>query len=242
MDLCATIRVGRFPTMRTALFWDFDGTLIYANESFYESFRKALQENQAVLPEAQLYDFLHAHVTWHNPDRCFKERTGELWWQDLQDAMKAFCLSHGMSGKAAENTASRFREIVISSEIYTPYSDAAETLRICKERGFDSYILSSNFPELMQVADDFGFSPYLSGCLLSADIGWEKPRPELFLEAMRLAGDYDEYIMIGDNPAKDIAGGNAAGMKTVYVHPRPGTLDTPCDHIVQELCDIPSIL
>ena len=228
--------------MHTALFWDFDGTLIYANESFYESFCKALQENQVVLSEAELYDFLHAHVTWHKPDQSFTDRTGELWWQDLQDAMTGFCLAHNMSAEAAENTAHRFREIVISSEIYAPYPDAAEVLKTCRERGYDNYILSSNFPELPQVAADFGMSPYITGYFLSADIGWEKPCPELFREAMRLAGDYDEYIMIGDNPAKDIAGGNAAGMKTIYVHPRPGTLEAPCDHIVPELSDILMIL
>ncbi len=228
--------------MKTALFWDFDGTLIYANESFYESFRDALAENSMVLPAAELYDFLHAHVSWHNPDRSFAGRTGGLWWSDLQEAMKAFCLAHGLSVEAADHTALRFRQIVTSSEIYKPYPDAAETLKTCHERGYDNYILSSNFPELPAVAEAFGFSPYIRDTLLSADIGWEKPRPELFLEAMRQAGNYDEYVMIGDNPAKDIAGGRAAGMKTIYVHPRPGTENTECDAIVGELCDIPGIL
>ena len=228
--------------MKTALFWDFDGTLIYANESFYESFRDALAGNGMVLAEAELYDFLHAHVSWHNPDRSFTGSTGELWWTDLQTAMKDFCLAHGMSAEAADNTARRFRQIVTSSEIYTPYPDAAAALKTCHERGYDNYILSSNFPELPAVAESFGFSPYIRGTLLSADIGWEKPRAELFLEAMKRAGDYDEYIMIGDNPAKDIAGGRAAGMKTIYVHPRPGTENTECDAVVRELAGIPEVL
>ena len=52
----------------------------------------------------------------------------------------------------------------------------------------------------------------------------------------------NEYIMIGDNPAKDIAGGRAAGMKTIYVHPRPGTENTECDAVVRELAGIPEAL
>ncbi|MBR3128355.1 MAG: HAD family hydrolase [Solobacterium sp.] len=228
--------------MKTALFWDFDGTLIYANESFYESFRDALAENGAAFPEEALYEFLHAHVSWHNPDRSFTERTGELWWQDLQDAMKEFCLARGMSADAARNTAMRFRQIVISPDIYRLYPDALSTLKTCHERGYDNYILSSNFPELPAVAEAFGLSPYIHGVMLSADIGWEKPRPELFMEAMKRAGTYDKCIMIGDNPAKDIAGGRAAGMKTIYVHPRPGTDNTECDAIVRELSEIPGVL
>jgi 4-nitrophenyl phosphatase len=49
-----------------------------------------------------------------------------------------------------------------------------------------------------------------------------KPLPEIFTETMTILGyRADDAVMVGDNPASDIAGGNAAGMTTILVNRDP---------------------
>lgn len=49
-----------------------------------------------------------------------------------------------------------------------------------------------------------------------------KPLPEIFTETMTILGfAADDAVMVGDNPASDIAGGNAAGMTTILVNRDP---------------------
>jgi HAD superfamily hydrolase (TIGR01450 family) len=49
-----------------------------------------------------------------------------------------------------------------------------------------------------------------------------KPLPEIFTETIAILGyKADDAVMVGDNPASDIAGGNAAGMTTILVNRDP---------------------
>lgn len=73
-----------------------------------------------------------------------------------------------------------------------------------------------------------------------------KPLPEILVETVRILGfSVDEAVMVGDNPASDVAGGKAAGMTTILVQ-RPdnivkfdaGDLDQTPDLFVQSLEDI----
>lgn len=95
-----------------------------------------------------------------------------------------------------------------------------------------------------------GLLPHFSHLFISEDLGVSKPDPRFFETAMaRLrAGGQDitpqECVMIGDSLTSDMAGGIAAGMKTIYYdHRRTGKTDgKTVDHIVTHLRDIFEIL
>ncbi|MFW9868201.1 MAG: HAD-IIA family hydrolase [Candidatus Thorarchaeota archaeon] len=74
-----------------------------------------------------------------------------------------------------------------------------------------------------------------------------KPLPEIVVETVKTLGfSVEDAVMIGDNPASDVAGGNAAGVTTILVHRDPdnivsfesGDLDTNPDFSVQSLEEI----
>ncbi|TFF84195.1 HAD family hydrolase [Candidatus Thorarchaeota archaeon] len=77
-----------------------------------------------------------------------------------------------------------------------------------------------------------------------------KPLPEILVETVRTLGfDVDDAVMVGDNPASDIAGGRAAGVATVLVKRpnnivefEPGDLDTSPDIEVESLEDLLEML
>jgi HAD superfamily hydrolase (TIGR01509 family) len=58
--------------------------------------------------------------------------------------------------------------------------------------------------------------------LFSFQVGWAKPDPEIFAEALRRAGVGPERaVMVGDSYDEDIAPAAALGMRTVWVQTRP---------------------
>lgn len=74
-----------------------------------------------------------------------------------------------------------------------------------------------------------------------------KPLPEIFSETVKTLGfDVTESVMVGDNPASDVAGGNAAGLTTILVKRDTdntvpydaGDLDTTPDITVESLNEV----
>jgi HAD superfamily hydrolase (TIGR01549 family) len=82
--------------------------------------------------------------------------------------------------------------------------------------------------------------------LVSEEFGVAKPDPQIFREALRLAGVRpEEAIFVGDSAEFDMAGARAAGMPTVWVnrHQSPWTLpDPPPTRQIRTLAELPPLL
>ena len=202
---------------RKAVFWDFDGTLVHPNESFVWALRDALKSCGHPVEEDELRPFLNRVYSWKNTHVDYTDRTGDKWWEDLFVPVRAFCAARGVVADDLDLVCQRFRNEVVGRE-YQIYEDAEEMLAYCKGNGYENYVLSNNYPELPEVIERMGLKPYFREIFVSARIGYEKPRPELFAYALERAGRPEIAYMVGDNPAADIQGGNAAGMRTAFVH------------------------
>ena len=63
-----------------------------------------------------------------------------------------------------------------------------------------------------------GLIPLFDHVVISGELGVGKPEPEIFEYALGLIGVRpEEAVMVGDNLARDIAGGAAAGIRTVWL-------------------------
>lgn len=80
------------------------------------------------------------------------------------------------------------------------------------------YILSNGFTELQsRKMQSAGIAHYFEGVVLSEDIGVNKPHPEIFEHALRMADvTADKALMIGDNYEVDIEGARGVGIDQVY--------------------------
>jgi putative hydrolase of the HAD superfamily len=82
--------------------------------------------------------------------------------------------------------------------------------------------------------------------LVSEEFGVAKPDPEIFREALRLAGvKPDEAIFVGDSVEFDMAGARAAGIPTVWVNrdERPWTEPgPPPSRQIRSLAELPHLL
>lgn len=204
--------------MTKAIFWDFDGTLVHPNQSFFDSLKAALAENKYNISDDEIWAVLKDACTWYNFDITYPDKTGEQWWVSFFEKFEPLFEKYQISSLNRENIKTRFRAQILGFDHYVLYDDAKSVLEACIRKGYKNYIISNNYPELADAIHHFGLEKYFTECFVSANIGYEKPRKEIFQIALEKAGYPEVCYMIGDNPVADVLGGKAAGMKTILVH------------------------
>lgn len=82
--------------------------------------------------------------------------------------------------------------------------------------------LVSNFdhgPTARLILDQHGIAGCFEEILISADIGWRKPKPEVFRRALDALGMAPERaIFVGDNAEIDVGGAKGVGMAAVWIN------------------------
>ena len=218
-----------------AIFWDCDGTLVRDNESFKRSLLRALQEFGYCVSEEAVKGFLKGACSWNKPEEDHSDANGEAWWERLLGGMRVFVEEQGVTPSDAVSVCNAFRKNVVSYE-YEVYPEAKKVLRQFSEKGYKHYIISNNFPELREVFLRIGLDEEIAGYFISASVGYDKPRKEIFEYAVAKAGNPEVRYMIGDNPVADYEGGLNAGMKPVVVHKKVEG-KVCCEHLT-DLLDI----
>ena len=202
--------------MKKVIFWDSDGTLLYGNESFKCSLIRAFEKFGYSLDEKVAGDFMRSVCSWYT-GKEHSDKDGEQWWEELLGEICTFCDEHKVSKSNMVFICNSFRENVITYE-YEAYADAKKVLHHFKEKGYENYIISNNFPELGKVFERLGLDNEIAGYFCSASVGYEKPCKEIYEYAIEKAGNPEIKYMIGDNPVTDYQGGLEAGMVPILVH------------------------
>ncbi|MEN9946516.1 MAG: hypothetical protein RLZZ293_902 [Pseudomonadota bacterium] len=89
-------------------------------------------------------------------------------------------------------------------------------------------IITNGFTELQQLRlDQHGWQDYFELVIVSEQVGYAKPHPQIFNHAFELMNypDKNNILIVGDNPDSDILGGMQAGIDTCWLNlnakPRP---------------------
>ena len=97
---------------------------------------------------------------------------------------------------------------------------AVETVTAVKAAGYKVGLVSNTmFPGEMHRADlaRFGLLKHFDATLFSADVNKWKPNADPFWHVLGELGMAAETaVYIGDDPASDVVGGHAAGLRTIY--------------------------
>ncbi len=97
---------------------------------------------------------------------------------------------------------------------------AVETVTAVKAAGYKVGLVSNTmFPGEMHRTDmtRFGLLEHFDATVFSADVNKWKPNAEPFLHVLDLLGMRAETaVYVGDDPASDVVGGRAAGLRTVH--------------------------
>ena len=112
-----------------------------------------------------------------------------------------------------------------------------------KGLGLELYVLSNWDILLDDTLRELGIRDYFEGLVVSALVGYEKPDPEIFEEALRLSGaDRSRAVHVGNDYAADVRGASGCGLDAVFVDRKsegPGSAETA---LIPDLDGLPSVI
>lgn len=209
--------------MKTALYFDLDGTLIHSRGVWNIAMSEALQKVDPALPPVEQEQIWEARriagftFCWQDTWEGRSPR-GDAFWAAMSARFLRVYAVLGINPPTAEAALPHIRAHICDPKNYHLYPDTLEVLESCKARDIPCVMISNNYPETVETCTVLGLTAYFRGFAISGDIGLDKPHRAIFDYAMSLCPECDRHIMVGDNISADIGGGRAAGMKTIYVH------------------------
>jgi len=107
----------------------------------------------------------------------------------------------------------------------------------------------SNFdyaPAAYRLLDEFGIKEYFERILISVEIGWRKPKADIFLKAFDLLRiKPEDAIFIGDSFEADVIGSKGVGMDAIWINKNGEPLkegNLKPDYIVSNFSEIKEII
>lgn len=227
--------------MERMIFWDFHGTLTPPDHGWSPT---VLELAQTVRPELTWEDvakvFAHEGFPWARwqEEQTWQRQPG-AWWRHVEQHVFAQTLRRlGLEEADCRRLAALARDKELQPSRYRLYPGVPDMLETLRGRGWRQAVLSNNFPELGDIVDALGIGPAFEAVFVSANLGYDKPHPDFFQQALAVCGNPEVAVMVGDNPRRDIAGAHAAGMRTLWIArgrayegavPPDGFCDLPTD-------------
>jgi HAD superfamily hydrolase (TIGR01549 family) len=217
-----------------AVLWDFDGTLAYRDGMWTGCLLEVLDEHEPGHTHCadDLRPALRDGFPWHTPERAHPELAGaDAWWTPVEALLAR---AYGSVGYASDRAAefARHARRRYGRAGWDVYEDTVPTLDRLRAAGWRHVILSNHVPELSAIVENLGLTTLVDAVVNSAETGYEKPHPEAFAIARRVAGEPEQLWMVGDNPIADVEGARSAGIQALLVRGAAGaTLAAAADAI-----------
>lgn len=136
-----------------------------------------------------------------------------------------------------------------NSQFVLPYPQAREALSRLKAHYKLGIIANQPLDTRRRMAEEWRLAEYFDLMIISAEVGFSKPDPLLFREALYKAQTTaDRCMMIGDKLTNDIAPAKALGFKTLWLRQEWGGIQTVTsdalnpDYIADSLSQLVGIL
>lgn len=204
-----------------------------ASHVYFDFFGTLVDYNPSVLPSAA--NAPHAFALRSGID-VTPSRASELWqaaWQELDSRAH-----HSGRECSIQEIANRYQELLGSPRVAVPDIDRlvaeylaawtaairpAPFVREClADLGRDhqlSVVSNTHSAALVPgLLRQFGIAAHFAGVFTSVEIGWRKPRPEIFEAVLARDGiRAEDAVFVGDNWEADIVGPTCVGMRAFYV-------------------------
>ncbi len=206
-----------------AVTFDATGTLIRAprlGEVYAEVFGRHGLDAEAAAIEPVIREVWQelACLTDGSTDRFSSHPDGPRgWWQRFAERVAERLELPPPSRFATAELFDRFAR----SEAWQAYPDAAGALAALRRRGLGLAVVSNWDDRLAGVLEGLGLAAHLDAVVVSAEVGYEKPDPRIFLEAARRLGlDPERIAHVGDRRREDVEGALALGMRAILLDRR----------------------
>ena len=205
---------------RGVLWWDFDGTLVSRPMMWSEVAVRLLDRHSP--DHTVTREVMDAQVSqgmpWHRSDHAHPELSSPtLWWAAVCRRYVEIFETIGVPELGDATAFAELRRDILTASRYVVFDDVVPALSRAKANGWRNLIVSNHVPELESLVNDLGLTPLFESIVGSAMIGYEKPHPRLFEEALRRTGTDRPIWMIGDNASADCTPVCAMGNSAVLV-------------------------
>jgi putative hydrolase of the HAD superfamily len=203
---------------RGVLWWDFDGTLVHRPMMWSEVAMRLLDRHSpghAVTREV-MDALVSEGMPWHRADHAHPElSTADLWWGAVR--LRYAEIFRMLDQPAAVGAFGDLRRDILDAGSYVVFDDVVPALTRAGASGWRNVMVSNHVPELEALVRDLELSHLFESIVCSGIVGYEKPHPRLFDEALRRTGKDRPIWMIGDNASADCAPVCAMGNNAVLV-------------------------
>jgi putative hydrolase of the HAD superfamily len=123
------------------------------------------------------------------------------------------------------------------------FDDVLPTLDQLRARGLTLGLISNMNRDGSELAESLGLSGHLDFTVTSAEVGWEKPHPQIFLAALSKAGAApQEAVHVGDQLTSDIQGARGVGISPVLLDRDGNHKDIQGCPRIESLTELPKLL
>ncbi|MCD4712725.1 MAG: HAD family hydrolase [Clostridiales bacterium] len=201
------------------LLWDFDETLAYRDGKWTRSMYEILVRNgYEHISEDEVGPHFKTGLPWHLSSEAHSEYFyDEDWWTHVNEVIRLKLLKLGFDDEQSLALSRQFREEYLDLSKWHLYEDTSDALMRSKSEGHTNIILSNHVPELKTIVKHLGIDGYFHTIISSADVGYDKPHPEIYKEALKHTSKDSNVYMIGDSYKADILGASAMGIEAIWV-------------------------
>ncbi|WP_160691756.1 HAD family hydrolase [Clostridium sp. C2-6-12] len=206
--------------MNKVIFWDFQGTLAYNDFMISKALHKVILQNEpdTEITIEQIKKLKIPGIPWQDCEKDYSHLTinGE-WWKFVEKLFEEAYKELSIDECKLSNFARQAHMELAKPDEFTLYSDSIETLKYFKLNGWRNIILSNHIPELPYIVESLGLGKYITDCISSANVGFEKPNMKIYEFALNKAKHPKNVWMVGDSLLADVNGPERAGIKGVLV-------------------------
>lgn len=124
----------------------------------------------------------------------------------------------GVRGAVIESIARRIAELESDPCHFRLFDDTRPALIALIARGIRCFIVSNHLWELPDIVSGLGLDGVIESVLTSARVGYRKPHPAIYAEALRAAAVAPaETLFVGDSWDHDVEGPRVAGMAALLI-------------------------
>jgi putative hydrolase of the HAD superfamily len=190
------------------------------------------EEQSRAAMRAEIAYYLEHHDEGRDPESLalLRRRCAEV----LRGALPA---------EAAGLTERELTEALLESLRFTPFPDAATTLGTLRASGIRAAIVSNWDCSLPGVLAAVGLGGMLDAIVTSAEVGARKPDRRIFEAALAAVQcPPDRALVVGDSLEIDVAGGRAAGIRSVLIDRRGAAGELDDTERIATLDNLPALM
>lgn len=216
------------------IIFDLDGTLRESEPHFMDALHECLLELDIIVESfAWRLTERWVHQYWaQSPELLEDVKTygpDQIWSRFLFRLMEH--VGHPPAPEEVEVFGQHVRDFYQPESQLVP--GAIEILDALQNTGVTLGVLSNRHGPFTDELEALGIAHYFDFTLAAGEIGIWKPRPEIFEEGLRRAGDVppEAALYIGDNYYADIVGANKACIEAILVDSRHVFTDMRCPRV-----------